>query len=203
MAPRAYIFNMQQAGARVGRCDACVMHGKPRRHGRLAASFLAPHLALPPAPACPPAGAEKLALGGSGEACKSAAWQAQNVSACYAPDGSKYYRRGSTNTSIPPPHWLRCARLGVSAAQQTSELEREVQRAQQELAQLELQFQQAQADVAAANAAEVEARRGVAAVKRKRVRACPGAPPWPSREARPAAADIAGPLRCGMRAAVV
>jgi hypothetical protein len=30
----------------------------------------------------------------------------------------QYYKRGSTNSSIPPPHWLHTARLGQSAAQQ-------------------------------------------------------------------------------------
>ena len=30
----------------------------------------------------------------------------------------KYYRRGQTETSIPPPHWLNRARLGQSAGQQ-------------------------------------------------------------------------------------
>lgn len=35
-----------------------------------------------------------------------------------APNLSRFYRRGSTNTQLPPPHWLRGARLGHSAAQQ-------------------------------------------------------------------------------------
>ena len=30
----------------------------------------------------------------------------------------QYYKRGSTNSSIPPPYWLHAARLGQSAAQQ-------------------------------------------------------------------------------------
>jgi hypothetical protein len=47
-----------------------------------------------------------------------AAWQTHGVAAAYAPDGSKFYRRGSTQTSIPPPYYLKYASLGVSCAQQ-------------------------------------------------------------------------------------
>jgi hypothetical protein len=38
--------------------------------------------------------------------------------ACFAPDGGKYYKKGSSHTQTPPPHWLRYARLGQSSAQQ-------------------------------------------------------------------------------------
>lgn len=36
----------------------------------------------------------------------------------YAQCRPRFYRRGSANTQLPPPHWLRGARLGQSAAQQ-------------------------------------------------------------------------------------
>ena len=52
--------------------------------------------------------------------CCAAAYDTRNVSACYSADGSPYYRRGSTQTSFPPPHWLKTARLGQSSAQQVS-----------------------------------------------------------------------------------
>lgn len=34
------------------------------------------------------------------------------------PCSSKYYKRGSTETMMPKPNWLRVVRLGQSAAQQ-------------------------------------------------------------------------------------
>ena len=83
---------------------------------------------LPPSPArppphpsgCLPLSAEGVVVAQTRAQCYAAAYDTHNVVACYGADGGKYYRRGNTQTSIPPPHWLRFARLGQSSAQQVS-----------------------------------------------------------------------------------
>ncbi|KAI3430279.1 hypothetical protein D9Q98_004875 [Chlorella vulgaris] len=110
---------------------------------------------------------EKLALGASIEQCKEIAWRMQGVMACFAPDGSKYYKKGSSHTQTPPPHWLRYARLGQSSAQQTTELAAEVQRMQQEVERLGCELQQARAEVAAAAQEEARVRAAAAPVRQR------------------------------------
>ncbi|PRW20506.1 structural maintenance of chromosomes 6B isoform A [Chlorella sorokiniana] len=110
---------------------------------------------------------EQVALGSSHNDCKQAAYRTPNVKECYGADGSKYYKRGSTQTFTPKPNWVQVARLGHSAAQQTSELEAEIARLQGEAAQLQQQHGAAQHEVAAANQAEREARRALGKAKSK------------------------------------
>lgn len=57
-------------------------------------------------------------MAASNAECTSVGWHTPNVMACYGANGAKYYKRGQNQTSIPPPHWCRHARLGQSAAQQ-------------------------------------------------------------------------------------
>ncbi|KAL4422537.1 hypothetical protein ABPG75_008734 [Micractinium tetrahymenae] len=110
---------------------------------------------------------EKIVLADSRPEAQRAGHQTPNVIACFMADGYKFYRRGSTNTQVPPPHWLRGARLGQSAAQQVTDLQQEVQRLQGELAQHEAELQRSQQEVQAADAAERQARVALRDVKHK------------------------------------